>query len=180
MVVIVVTSTWVTTRYGGLWITSTLATYYYLNPNISEVHHILSVYADFINPTDALEIQSQPWRTDEGERMRNRYSIESLLSVNSQHYQKITPTASKVHYRVINDGIDMATITCFSPEAHTFVPDCNEVINVGANKDTRDVPNALKHVKNTTYIYYFQVVIDDGNATTTITCVSPKEHSFVP
>ncbi|GKB68902.1 DNA helicase [Tanacetum coccineum] len=191
-VVIAVTSRWVTTRYGGLQITSTLATYYYLNPNIPEVHHILSVYADFINPTDALEIQSQPRRTDEEERMRNRYSIESLLSVNPQHYQRVkfTTEATIVEINapngwycfkaVINDGINMATITCFSPEAHTFVPDCNEVVNAAANKDTSDVPNALKQVENTTYRYYFRVVIDDGSATTTITCVSPEAHSFVP
>nr|GEY35390.1 hypothetical protein [Tanacetum cinerariifolium] len=41
----------------------------------------------------------------------------------------------------------MATITCFNPEAHTFVPDCNEVVNAAANKDNRDVPNALKQVE---------------------------------
>ncbi|GJV22459.1 putative reverse transcriptase domain-containing protein [Tanacetum coccineum] len=29
---------------------------------------------------------------------------------------------------VIDDGTGIATVTCFSPEAHTFVPDCNEVI----------------------------------------------------
>nr|GEX11953.1 hypothetical protein [Tanacetum cinerariifolium] len=118
-VVIAVTSTWVTTRYG-----------------------------DFINRTDALEIQSQPRRTDEEEIMRNRYSIESLLSVNPQHYQSST----------------MATITCFSPEAHTFVPDCNEVVNAAANKDNRDVPNALKQVENTTYRLEAHSFIPECNA----------------
>ncbi|GJV32250.1 hypothetical protein Tco_1392650, partial [Tanacetum coccineum] len=110
-------------------------------------------YADFINPTVALAIQSQPRRTNEEERMRNQYSIESLLSVNPQHYQ-----SRGTHVR----------------------PDCNEVVYAAANKDTHDVPNVLKQVENTTYIYYFRVVIDDGSAPTTITCVSPKAHSFVP
>ncbi|GJZ43097.1 hypothetical protein Tco_0590352 [Tanacetum coccineum] len=50
----------------------------------------------------------------------------------------------------------MATITCLSAEAHTFIPDCNEVVNAAANKDTRDVPIALKQVENTTYIFHYQ------------------------
>nr|GEV35232.1 DNA helicase [Tanacetum cinerariifolium] len=59
----------VTKRYGGLHLTATPATYYYLNPNIPEVHYILSVYTDFINPIEALEIQRQPCATDEEEQM---------------------------------------------------------------------------------------------------------------
>ncbi|GJX13166.1 DNA helicase [Tanacetum coccineum] len=67
-VVIAVSSTWVTTRYEGLQLTATSATHYYLNPNIPEVHHILSVYANFIYPTDALDIKRQPANTDEEEQ----------------------------------------------------------------------------------------------------------------
>ncbi|GKD06764.1 DNA helicase [Tanacetum coccineum] len=47
------------------------------------------LYADFINPIEALEIQRQPCATDEEEQMRNRYSIQSLLNVNPQHYQRV-------------------------------------------------------------------------------------------
>ncbi|GKA85570.1 hypothetical protein Tco_0807224 [Tanacetum coccineum] len=81
-VVIPVSSTWVTTRYEGLQLTATPATHYYLNPDISEVHHILSVYANFINPTDALDIQRQPANTDEEEQMTNRFSIHSTSKDN--------------------------------------------------------------------------------------------------
>ncbi|GKD31092.1 DNA helicase [Tanacetum coccineum] len=45
---------------------------------------------------------------------------------------------------VIDDGTSTATITCFSLEAHTFVPECNEVVNVVEDKDTCHVPDALK------------------------------------
>ncbi|GKB26483.1 DNA helicase [Tanacetum coccineum] len=83
-VVITVSSTWATTKYGGLQLSATLATYYYLNPNIPEVHHILSV-----------------------------------------------------------------------PEAHTFAPDCNELVNAVENKDNRYLPDALKEFENTTYIFQY-------------------------
>ncbi|GKD94438.1 hypothetical protein Tco_1374275, partial [Tanacetum coccineum] len=44
---------------------------------------------DFINPIAALEIQRQPCATDEQEQMQNQYSVESLLNVNPQHYQRV-------------------------------------------------------------------------------------------
>ncbi|GJY29666.1 DNA helicase [Tanacetum coccineum] len=42
-VVIAVSSTWATRRYGGLQLTATPATHYYLNPNIPEANYILNV-----------------------------------------------------------------------------------------------------------------------------------------
>ncbi|GKC86197.1 hypothetical protein Tco_1141914 [Tanacetum coccineum] len=86
-------------------LSATPATYYYLNPNIPEVHHILNVYCFRI---------------------------------------------------IIDDGTAATTITCFSPEAHTFAPDCNELVNVVKNKDNRCLPNALKKFKNTTYIFQYR------------------------
>nr|GEV62190.1 hypothetical protein [Tanacetum cinerariifolium] len=168
-VVIVVSSTWVTKRYEGLQLIATPATYYYLNPNILEVHHILNVYANFINLIATLQIQRQPCNIDQKEQMRNRYSIELLLNVNLQHYKRIKFTteaivlevsAAKGWYcfrAIIDDGTVTTTINCFSPEAHNFVTECNEVVNVVENKDTRHLPDALKQVENSTYIfqYYF-------------------------
>ncbi|GJW57063.1 hypothetical protein Tco_0103794 [Tanacetum coccineum] len=45
----------------------------------------------------------------------------------------------------------------FSLEAHTFVPECNEVVNVVEDKDTCHVPDALKQVKNNTYIFHCHI-----------------------
>ncbi|GJS70163.1 DNA helicase [Tanacetum coccineum] len=41
---------------AALQLSATSATHYYLNPNIPEANYILSVYADLIDPTPALEI----------------------------------------------------------------------------------------------------------------------------
>ncbi|GJT20029.1 RNA-directed DNA polymerase, eukaryota [Tanacetum coccineum] len=56
---------------------------------------------------------------------------------------------------VIDDGTATTTITCFIPEAHDFVPDCNEVVNGIEDKDTHHVPDALKQVENTTHIFQY-------------------------
>nr|GEV79544.1 nucleic acid-binding, OB-fold protein [Tanacetum cinerariifolium] len=90
-VVIAVSSTWVTTKYRGLQLSATPATYYYFNPNIPEVHYI----------------------------------------------------------------IDVTTLTCFSSEAHTFAPDCNELVNTTENKDDHCLPYALKQFENTTHIFQY-------------------------
>nr|GEX56963.1 nucleic acid-binding, OB-fold protein [Tanacetum cinerariifolium] len=81
-----------------LQLTAIHATHYYLNPHIPEVHHILNVYADFINPVATLEIQRQPCSSELEEQIRNCYSIESLLNVNPQHYQEV--------YKATTDQLD--------------------------------------------------------------------------
>ncbi|GJZ62734.1 DNA helicase [Tanacetum coccineum] len=200
-VIIAVSSAWANKRYGVLQLSSTSATHFYLNPNIPEVHYILSVYANFINPTPALEIQREACSSQIDEQMRNRHTIESLLSVNPQHYEQINFTTQATllevtapngwYYRkcnacnikvsensdislcpnhgpqptpnyrycfkaVIDDGTATATLTCFSPEAHTFVPDCNMLLASTEDKDTHHVPLALKQAEGQTYIFQYR------------------------
>nr|GEV97514.1 ATP-dependent DNA helicase PIF1-like [Tanacetum cinerariifolium] len=40
-------------------------------------------------------------------------------------------------------------------EAHTFAPDCNELVNAAENKDDHYLPDALKQFENTTYIFQY-------------------------
>ncbi|GJY66481.1 DNA helicase, partial [Tanacetum coccineum] len=200
-VIIAVSSAWENKRYGVLQLSSTSATHFYLNPNIPEVHYILSVYANFINPTPALEIQREACSSQIDEQMRNCHTIESLLSVNPQHYEQINFTTQAAllevtapngwYYRkcnacnikvsensdislcpnhgpqptpnygycfkaVIHDGTATTTLTCFSPEAHTFVPDCNMLLASTEDKDTHHVPLALKQAEGQTYIFQYR------------------------
>nr|GEV85899.1 DNA helicase [Tanacetum cinerariifolium] len=97
-VIIAVSSAWATKRYGGLQLSSTSTTHYYLNPNFS---------------------RSKP------------YSKRAI----------------------IDDGTATATIICFSPEAHTFVPDCIIIVNTIEDKDTNHVPPVLKQAEGHVYIF---------------------------
>ncbi|GJV98097.1 DNA helicase [Tanacetum coccineum] len=124
-VIIAVSSAWASKRFG-------------------EANYILSVYADLIDPTPAWEIQRERCSSQIDKQMRNCHTIESLLSVNPQHYQAI-----------IEDGTATATLTCFSLEAHTFVPDCNTVLTSAEDKDTYHVPVALKQAECQTYIFHY-------------------------
>ncbi|GJV25655.1 DNA helicase [Tanacetum coccineum] len=131
-VIIAVSSAWANKRYGELQLSATSATHYYLNPNIQEVDYILSVYKDLINPTPALEIQKDPGHpTIERTKMDKWELVIQLIA-----YIKRQPSALTV-----DDGTATTTITCFSPEAHTFVPDCNTMVTSVEDKDTPGYPN---------------------------------------
>nr|GEX45435.1 DNA helicase [Tanacetum cinerariifolium] len=175
-VVIALNSTWATRKYGGLQLTATPTTHYYLNPNIPEATYILNVYAEFINPMDALEIQWQPYSEESQEKIRNRYCIETLLNVNLQDYKtnKLSQKNGSYCFRaIIDDGTATTTITCFSPEAHTFVPECKTVIASLNNQDMDTIHAALKETENQTYIfqYHFGKKPTEGNPTFTLDAV---------
>ncbi|GJU97120.1 DNA helicase [Tanacetum coccineum] len=209
-VIIAVSSGWATKKYGGLELIATSATHYYINPNIREANYILDVYADLINPIPTLEIQKAPYKNQEEEQMRNRHTIESLLSVNPDHYKRIRftteatileiiapngwfykkctmcnfkvsentdipqchnhgpqpiPNYGYCFKAVVDDGTATTTITCFSPEAHTFVPECNAIVTSAQSHDTNHIPPALKEVEGQTYIfkYHFGQKANPGN-----------------
>ncbi|GJR12333.1 nucleic acid-binding, OB-fold protein [Tanacetum coccineum] len=92
-------------------------------------------YAEFINPIATLEIQRQPCGDESQESMRNRYCFRA----------------------VIDDGTGTATLTCFSPEAHTFVPECHTLIAGDPNQSSYEIPDTLREVQNKAYLfqYYF-------------------------
>nr|GEU60755.1 DNA helicase [Tanacetum cinerariifolium] len=148
-------------------INATSATYYYLNPKIPEASHIRNVYADFINPVPALEIERQPYSTQLEEQMRNRHTIQSLLNVNPQHYEQIrftteatllqiiAPNGCYCFKPIVDDGTATTTITCFNPDAYTFVRDCNSVVNSVEDKDTYHVPSIMSQAEGHRYIFQY-------------------------
>ncbi|GKD76479.1 nucleic acid-binding, OB-fold protein, partial [Tanacetum coccineum] len=164
-VVIPVSSCWVTRKYGGLQLTATPATHYYLNPNIVEVHHILNVYQQFIDPAPALPIQQPPYGDEEQEQTRNQWSLESLLKVIPHNYKRVRFTtvvlkinAAKQWY-FKNCSACNRKVTEESPG-----PQCKD-------HGAQPVPN---------YGYYFRAIISDGTTTTSLTCFSPEAYAFVP
>ncbi|GJZ31715.1 hypothetical protein Tco_0576762 [Tanacetum coccineum] len=74
---------------------------------------------------------------------------------------------------VIDDGTATTAITCFSPEAHTFVPECNTVVATIGDQETEAIPAALKEAENKTYIfqYHFGKKAAPGNPAFTLDTV---------
>ncbi|GJY01003.1 hypothetical protein Tco_0359155 [Tanacetum coccineum] len=107
-VVIPVSSCWVTRKYG-------------------EVHHILNVYQQFIDPAPALPIQQPPYGDEEQEQTRNQWSLESLLKVIPHNYKP--------------------RILCLCS--------CNNVVNALNDNGPNEIPPPLKEVEGMTHVFQF-------------------------
>nr|GEW86110.1 DNA helicase [Tanacetum cinerariifolium] len=68
--------------------------------------------------------------------------------LNSLYFANITP--HRLELKVV-------VVTCFSPEAHTFVPDCNTILNTIEDKDNNHVPSVLKQAEGHVYIFRLQL-----------------------
>ncbi|GJZ92115.1 hypothetical protein Tco_0664180, partial [Tanacetum coccineum] len=63
--------------YGGVQLSGTPATHYYLNPDIQEVYQTLNVYKELLDPTPTLEVRTQRQR----DRDQNNRSIGKLEEI---------------------------------------------------------------------------------------------------
>ncbi|GKA57730.1 DNA helicase [Tanacetum coccineum] len=86
---------------------------------------------------------SDPLRSGDATRTRR---IRRIIDVQNLEY---------CFRAIIDDGTATTTVTCFSPEAHTFVPDCNTIVNTMQDKDTSHVPAELKQTEGQTYIFQY-------------------------
>ncbi|GKA89831.1 DNA helicase [Tanacetum coccineum] len=101
-----------------------------------------------------------------------KYGGLELIATSATHYY-INPNIREANYildvycfkAVVDDGTATTTITCFSPEAHTFVPECNAIVTSAQSHDTNHIPPALKEVEGQTYIfkYHFGQKANPGN-----------------
>nr|GEW27324.1 DNA helicase [Tanacetum cinerariifolium] len=87
---------------------------------------------------------SDPLRSGDATRTRR---VQRIIDVQNLKY---------CFKAIINDGTATATVTCFSPEAHTFVPDCNTIVNTIKDKDTTHVPTVLTQTEGHTYIFQYR------------------------
>ncbi|GJZ76221.1 DNA helicase, partial [Tanacetum coccineum] len=180
-VVIAVSSTWATRRYGGLQLTATPATYYYLNPNIPEANYILNVVnpqhykgARFTTEATILEIVApNGWYYRKCALCNMKIAHEASAPHCPDHGPQPIPNYGYCFRAVIDDGTATTTVTCFSPEAHTFVPECNTVVATIGDQETEAIPAALKEAENKTYIfqYHFGKKAAPGNSAFTLDTV---------
>ncbi|GJS54468.1 DNA helicase [Tanacetum coccineum] len=87
-----------------------------------------------------------------------KYEGLQLSSTSATHYY-LNPNIIEATYildtAIIDDETATTTVTCFSPEAHTFVPDCNTIVNTIQDKDITHVPAELKQTEGHTYIFQY-------------------------
>ncbi|GJW17068.1 DNA helicase [Tanacetum coccineum] len=147
-VVIAIASAWATKKYGGLQLSSTSITHYYLNPNIPEATHILNTYADFITPTPALDIQRQPYSNPLLEQTRNRYTIDILLSINPHHYQVLRLLSTMELLRQQSHAL---------AQKHIHMCPTTTPLSIPSKTKTKTyVPTVLTQTEGHTYIFQYR------------------------
>nr|GEV45595.1 DNA helicase [Tanacetum cinerariifolium] len=92
--------------------------------------------------------EAMPHGNDGGET-ELLYPLEYLNSLNFANF----PPHRLELKAIIDDGTATAVVTCFSPEAHTFVPDCNTIVNTIEDKDNNHVSPVLKQAEGHIYIF---------------------------
>nr|GEX07771.1 hypothetical protein [Tanacetum cinerariifolium] len=146
-IVIAVSSTWATRRYGG---------------------------ARFTTEATILEIIApNGWYCRKYAACNIKVGDDSSTSHCQDHGPQPIPNYGYCFRAVVNDETATTSITCFSPEAHTFVPECNAVVAALNNQETEAIHAALKQVENKTYIfqYHFGKRAAPGNPSFTLDTV---------
>lgn len=72
---------------GALQLSSTPATYVYLNPNVLETRHILDVYNELFGSTPLLEFQPHIQDNAEDEAPVNRMDLGTLMRLNPEMHR---------------------------------------------------------------------------------------------
>ncbi|PWA39723.1 nucleic acid-binding, OB-fold protein [Artemisia annua] len=115
-VIIVVTSCRVSRYQRNLQLSSTPATYYYINPTIPELEQYKQEYRAVFNLNPPLQVIRHPFQDKEKEKTRNRIPLAMLMGQNPLTYQGVRFTC---------DG----TITGLNTDHEWYYKSCNECTN---------------------------------------------------
>lgn len=69
----------VSSTYGGLQLSSTPATYYYLNPDVPETDYILSMYTQLVAPPVIQNVRTYRYDNIEQQKLQNRVTANELV-----------------------------------------------------------------------------------------------------
>ncbi|PWA46451.1 replication protein A 70 kDa DNA-binding subunit [Artemisia annua] len=165
-VIIAVTSCRVSRYQNNLQLSSTPATYYYINPTIPELEQYKEEYRTMFNINPPLQVIRQPFHDKEKEKTRNRFPLASLMVQVPLTYQGVRFTC---------DG----TITGLKTDRKWYDMSCNECLNkLEIDEDTYQC-KAHGHVASPNHRYNFKAYISDETQTIMVTCFTPKANKIV-
>ncbi|PWA35398.1 hypothetical protein CTI12_AA609870 [Artemisia annua] len=165
-VIIAVTSCRVSRYQNNLQLSSTPATYYYINPTIPELEQYKQEYRTMFNINPPLQVIRQPFHDKEKEKTRNRFPLASLMVQVPLSYKGVRFTCD-------------ATITGLNTDREWYYMSCNECLNkLETDEDTYQC-KAHGHVASPNHRYNFKAYISDQTQTVMLTCFTPKADKIV-
>ncbi|PWA45577.1 replication protein A 70 kDa DNA-binding subunit [Artemisia annua] len=165
-VIIAVSSCRVSKYYNKLQLSSTPATYYYINPRIPQLQQYQAEYKELFNLNPPLEIVRQPYEDIEKEKIRNRFPLAVLLTQ--------TPKT--------NEGVRFTcegSITSIQTSKDWYYPSCTTCIQKVRENDGVFDCRAHGPLENPSYRYNFKGNLTDNTATVTMTFFTPKADKIV-
>ncbi|PWA52012.1 replication factor A protein 1 [Artemisia annua] len=165
-ILIAVSSCRVSKFRNNLQLSSTPASYYYINLRIPQLEEYRAQYKEVFNLKPPLEIVRQPYKDREKEKFRNRFPLALLLSETPKTYEGVRFTCE-------------GTITNIHTSKDWYYPSCT-TCTLKAQYDDGiydcKVHGALAYP---THRYNFKASLTDGTATATITFFTPKANDIV-
>ncbi|GJS51633.1 DNA helicase [Tanacetum coccineum] len=150
----------------AVFLSSTSATHYYLNPNIPETFHIKQVHQQLPEPQVILNIENQRYENQEEEKTRNRFPLATIFDLDPQNYEGVRFTSEATIYK-INTQKKWYYQRCASCRLQVIpgnpFPTCK-------NHGPQPIP---------VYSYCFKAIINDGTATMSLTCFSDNTNTFI-
>ncbi|GKE22697.1 nucleic acid-binding, OB-fold protein [Tanacetum coccineum] len=163
-VIIAVSSCYIN-RYNGMQLSGTSATHYYLNPNIPETYQIRQMFPQLPDPGPTLDIVNHRYADMEAEKTRYRFPLAVLREIDPQSYQRVRFTTE-------------ATIYTISTQRRWCYQKCSACGQMLIQE--QPFPKCKDHGPQTAkvYSYCFKAIVNDGSATTSITCFSDQANTL--
>ncbi|GJU92996.1 DNA helicase, partial [Tanacetum coccineum] len=152
LVIIAVSSCYIN-RYNGLQLSGTSATHYYFNPSIPETKLIRQQYPQIPNRGPVLQIIDHRYEDMEQEKLRNQFPLVVLRDIDPQDYQLLSILS-------VHKGAD----TIKSAQ------------HVDKNSNKSNPFQSARTMDHKQLI--LTVIVNDGSATTTITCFSDQANTL--
>ncbi|PWA56645.1 nucleic acid-binding, OB-fold protein [Artemisia annua] len=167
-VIIAVSSCRVGRFRNNLQLSSTPATYYYINPAIPELTQYKAEYKAAFDLNPPLQVVRHPYQDKEQEKMRNRIPFSKLLTENPLTHTDVRFTCegtitgldtSREWYNFkafVTDTTATITMTFFSPKADDIVGvSCQALVASLENPDPRDFPEKILATIGKRHIFQF-------------------------
>ncbi|PWA86557.1 nucleic acid-binding, OB-fold protein [Artemisia annua] len=164
-IIIAVSSCRVGRFRNNLQLSSTPATYYYINPDIPELPQYRAEYKAAFDLNPPLQVVRHPYQDKEREKMRNRIPFSKLLTENPLTHTvhrtidfNLLCLEKKKDVRFTCEGTitDTITMTFFPPKADDIVGvKCETFVNSLQNPDPRQFPERILALIGKKHIFQF-------------------------
>ncbi|PWA84869.1 nucleic acid-binding, OB-fold protein [Artemisia annua] len=166
-VIIAVSSCRVSRYINNLQLSSTPATYYYIDPDIPELQEYKAEYRDAFNLIPPLPVIRQPFKDKEREKFRNRFPLADLMPqpmdpytgdvYNCKVHGPVESPANRYNFKAyITDGTYTVMMTFFTPKVNDIVgTDCESLVTSLKNPDPKQFPEKIKAIVGKKHIFQF-------------------------